>query len=303
MYCSKCGNLLNENGTCSNCDVASTHVTAANPVSSTGTVSQKTSLAKCAWFAPVAVVVCCIIGFVIDHIQGVALSDFSDPFSSATESGYHFITAIIIFVRPVIMLLISYLFFLLSCSKSGKKKSINFSLVFLLPYILYNFASLLSSMANQIFCGLWTEPVSLDIDLSYIGLVTGVVHIIGVIFAAIISYVLCSIYLNKFDSSEEIKSEEKNAIDSSPVITNYPTQENNGYIQQNIQTQKSEKSRGVAAVLCFFLGALGIHRFYVGKIGTGLLWMFTAGLFGIGAFIDFIIIICGSFKDADDRTL
>lgn len=35
--------------------------------------------------------------------------------------------------------------------------------------------------------------------------------------------------------------------------------------------QRSDKSRGVAAVLCFFLGGLGIHRFYVGKIGTGLL--------------------------------
>ena len=31
MYCSKCGNLLNENGACSNCDLASTHVTVANP--------------------------------------------------------------------------------------------------------------------------------------------------------------------------------------------------------------------------------------------------------------------------------
>ena len=59
----------------------------------------------------------------------------------------------------------------------------------------------------------------------------------------------------------------------------------------------SEKSRTAAALLCFFLGYLGVHRFYVGKVGSGILWLLTAGLFGVGALIDFIIILCGSFKD------
>lgn len=63
--------------------------------------------------------------------------------------------------------------------------------------------------------------------------------------------------------------------------------------EQNI----SPKSKGTAAVLCFFLGALGIHRFYVGKIGTGILWLLTLGLGGIGILVDFILILCGSFKD------
>ena len=59
----------------------------------------------------------------------------------------------------------------------------------------------------------------------------------------------------------------------------------------------STKSRLVAVLLCFFLGGLGIHRFYVGKIGTGVLWLLTGGLFGIGAIVDFILLLCGKGKD------
>ncbi len=63
----------------------------------------------------------------------------------------------------------------------------------------------------------------------------------------------------------------------------------------------SPKSRLAATLLCFFLGVLGIHRFYVGKIGTGILWLLTGGIFGIGALIDFIMILVGAFKDKQDR--
>ena len=75
--------------------------------------------------------------------------------------------------------------------------------------------------------------------------------------------------------------------------------------EQNFQNQQmiSEKSKGTAAVLCFFLGWLGIHRFYVGKIGTGILWLLTLGLFGFGEIIDFIMILCGSFKDKDGAVI
>ena len=75
--------------------------------------------------------------------------------------------------------------------------------------------------------------------------------------------------------------------------------------EQNLQNQKmiSSKSKGAAAVLCFFFGGLGIHRFYVGKIGTGILWLLTLGCFGIGSIVDFIMILCGSFKDKDGAVL
>lgn len=62
-------------------------------------------------------------------------------------------------------------------------------------------------------------------------------------------------------------------------------------------SQVSRKTMVSAALLCFFLGAFGIHRFYVGKIGTGILMLLTLGGFGIWALIDFVRIIVGSFKD------
>lgn len=74
-------------------------------------------------------------------------------------------------------------------------------------------------------------------------------------------------------------------------------------IQAHIIPQKSLKSKAVTGLLCFFLGGLGAHRFYVGKVGTGILWLFTAGLFGIGTLIDFILIICGGFKDSNGLDL
>jgi TM2 domain-containing membrane protein YozV len=65
----------------------------------------------------------------------------------------------------------------------------------------------------------------------------------------------------------------------------------------------SDKSRLVALLLCFLIGVFGVHRFYVGKIGTGLLWLFTLGFIGIGVIYDLILIIAGEFKDRDGRKL
>jgi len=63
----------------------------------------------------------------------------------------------------------------------------------------------------------------------------------------------------------------------------------------------SDKNRTVTLLLCIFLGYLGIHRFYVGKVGTGILWLLTGGLCGIGALVDMILIIVGSFRDIHGR--
>ncbi|GIJ47975.1 hypothetical protein Val02_48610 [Virgisporangium aliadipatigenens] len=68
-------------------------------------------------------------------------------------------------------------------------------------------------------------------------------------------------------------------------------------------TATGQKSWLVTTLLCFFLGMLGVHRFYVGKIGTGILQIVTFGGLGIWVLIDFIMILVGSFKDKQGLAL
>jgi len=62
-------------------------------------------------------------------------------------------------------------------------------------------------------------------------------------------------------------------------------------------TPVSAKSKTTVLLLCIFLGGLGVHRFYVGKIGTGVLYLLTGGLCGIGYIVDIIKICTGTFTD------
>jgi len=63
-------------------------------------------------------------------------------------------------------------------------------------------------------------------------------------------------------------------------------------VNNNTMGMGRRKDKWVAFLLCLFLGAIGAHRFYEGKIATGILWMLTAGFFTIGIWIDLIIILC-----------
>ncbi|MFC2067728.1 TM2 domain-containing protein [Chloroflexota bacterium] len=65
----------------------------------------------------------------------------------------------------------------------------------------------------------------------------------------------------------------------------------------------SSKSRLAVTLFSFFLGELGIHRFYLGKIGTGILMIVTLGGLGIWYLIDFIMAVAGAMKDKEGKPI
>lgn len=89
---------------------------------------------------------------------------------------------------------------------------------------------------------------------------------------------------------EEIKSQSQQP---SIVINNDNNNVNsNTNVNQNAMAGYARpKNKWVALLLCLFLGFVGGHKFYEGKAGMGVLYIFTAGLFGIGVIIDFITIL------------
>lgn len=74
------------------------------------------------------------------------------------------------------------------------------------------------------------------------------------------------------------------------VINNANTNSNVNTI--NAGSRGREKNKWVALILCALLGFVGGHKFYEGKAGMGILYLFTGGLFCIGVIIDFISILC-----------
>lgn len=67
----------------------------------------------------------------------------------------------------------------------------------------------------------------------------------------------------------------------------------------------ARKSKMVALILCIigFFGFAGLHRMYVGKVGSGLLHFFTCGICMIGTIIDLIAILSGGFRDSYGQPL
>ena len=89
---------------------------------------------------------------------------------------------------------------------------------------------------------------------------------------------------------EELKQQQQ----SSPsIVINNANTNTNSNVNQNIMggIMKKPKNKWVSFFLCFFLGFLGIHKFYEGKIGMGIIYLFTGGLFAIGAIIDLIVLL------------
>jgi len=64
-----------------------------------------------------------------------------------------------------------------------------------------------------------------------------------------------------------------------------------------------QKSLTVSLLLCIFLGVFGFHRFYAGKVFTGLLYFFSFGFFGLGPLFDLFLIITGNFTDKSGQKM
>ncbi len=65
----------------------------------------------------------------------------------------------------------------------------------------------------------------------------------------------------------------------------------------------SDKNRLTALLLCLLIGFLGVHRFYVGRAGSGVVWLLTLGLLGVGWIYDCVMIATGEFVDEDGKRL
>lgn len=81
------------------------------------------------------------------------------------------------------------------------------------------------------------------------------------------------------------------------------------YSEDEEGEQVSDRLILPAFLLAFFIGVLGVHRFYVGKTGSGIVMLLLtltiigSIVSGIWALVDWIVIVCGGFRDAEDRRL
>ena len=94
-------------------------------------------------------------------------------------------------------------------------------------------------------------------------------------------------------------------ITTTPSVNpNYYKTENGELVKiRNTVSTPSDKSRAATLLFCLILGCLGIHRFYVGKIGTGTLQFLTLGFLGIWTIIDFVLIVVGRFEDIEGKKI
>ena len=107
------------------------------------------------------------------------------------------------------------------------------------------------------------------------------------------------------ETMRELENLKRQANSNGPIVitnnNNNNNNNNNGGVDYGPQ-----KSKIVALLLCFFLGGIGAHRFYVGKAGSGIFQLILCLCGGIGfiwVIIDFITILCGGFSDSFNRPL
>lgn len=90
---------------------------------------------------------------------------------------------------------------------------------------------------------------------------------------------------------------------SQPIVVNVTNANTNTNTNVNGGAFGPPKSRWVAFALCAFLGCFGAHKFYVGKTGMGILYLFTIGLLGFGVLFDFFKLLIFGGRDKWGRPL
>lgn len=75
------------------------------------------------------------------------------------------------------------------------------------------------------------------------------------------------------------------------------------YYTQQSNNQNRDERWLACLLLCIFLGPFGVHRFYVGKIGTGIIQLLTFGGCGIWYIIDLVMIVIGNFRDSSGNVI
>lgn len=97
--------------------------------------------------------------------------------------------------------------------------------------------------------------------------------------------------------TENITINNNNTVNSPGFSKREPVFSDREHVVTEYETGVSQKSRMVALLLAIFLGEFGAHHFYAGKIGMGILYLLTFGLFSIGWIVDIILLATGKYKD------
>ena len=97
---------------------------------------------------------------------------------------------------------------------------------------------------------------------------------------------------------ERMDEEDSSSSYSSPSYSSYTPSHSSSYSSgTSYHRRSSSKNKWIALLLWLFLGPIGAHYFYVGRVGRGIAYMFTAGFFVLGWIVDFFKIISGNFED------
>lgn len=231
-----------------------------------------------------------ILGFAVPLLQnsGIISMDLASSYNSIS---------LLLFVAALFIL------FLVAFAKTERKIKMICIPAFVIPLAV---SSVVNGLSNMLFKEIYYASIVSPSPETLIA--SSAVSVVSAIIIIGISFALTYVYLSKaeeyfipateIDINNTSAQPQRTPVPVSPGIQGAPQMTCNGNYSQS-----PPKSKIVAALLCFFLGAFGIHRFYVGKVGTGILWLFTGGLFFIGDFVDFFVIIFGGFKDSEGKKL